>query len=303
MAVVKNDQGAYAAQESPQPDATELMTALANFTGSYRAATAIKVLFEDSRFEPDVLVAFATDWLAQRTQGEYDWFPLSGNLFLRPVPGPVGKNYLPGEAVRKTRAMQHLAKRLPCRHDGCRDLPPLPRPLLAVQGPAWHWRPADPVNLLAIVAELDAAVSASESGARSAAIGHIEAAKESILEDAQPLRVSAAAQILGLSRRTVDAWVESGLLIQVTEPGTTVKLVDPRRLYEIKVLVDDLRATGMKRGLTDAVWQRLQDRHVLEDERLHESLQQMRTGQGVSLEELRARMGAEDDEDPDADES
>ncbi|MFH9348172.1 hypothetical protein [Kitasatospora sp. NPDC017646] len=155
---------------------------------------------------------------------------------------------------------------------------------------------SDPANLLSVVAELDAAVVASESGDGSGAIGHIQAARESILEDAKPIRVSVAAHLLGLSRRTVEAWAEAGLLTATEEPGTTVKVLDPRRLYEVKTLVDDLRAAGKKRGLAEAVWQRLQDQKLLEDDRLQESLGQMRRGEGISLAELRARMEADDEE-------
>ncbi len=155
-------------------------------------------------------------------------------------------------------------------------------------------------NLLAVVAELDAAVLASEAGDNAVAIGHITAARESILEDATPVRVSVAAQLLGLSRRTVDTWVEAGLLSLAEEPGTSVKVLDPRRLYAVKRLVDDLRKAGRKRGLAEAVWQRLQDQEELASPRLQESLKQVRAGEGVSLAEYFAQSAHDEDAGGDA---
>ncbi|MEY9878371.1 DNA-binding transcriptional MerR regulator [Streptacidiphilus sp. MAP12-33] len=145
-------------------------------------------------------------------------------------------------------------------------------------------------DLLALVRDLDAAVAALASADTHKALEHIAAAKESLLEDTEPVRVSVAARILGLSRRTVDAWVEAGILTPAESAGTTVKVVDPRSLYEVKKLVDDLRRAGKKRGLADAVWQRLQDQQTLSDRRLQESLDQMRRGEGVSLAEARRQL-------------
>jgi hypothetical protein len=160
-------------------------------------------------------------------------------------------------------------------------------------GPAHDW--ADSANLLSVVAELDAAVVASEAGDGARAIGHIRAAREGILEDAKPIRVSVAAQLLGLSRKTVDVWADAGLLTVAEEPGSTVKVLDPRRLYEVKTLVDDLRAAGKKRGLAEAVWHRLQDRKAVESTELQESLEQMRRGETVSLDDYLASVEVEDE--------
>lgn len=109
----------------------------------------------------------------------------------------------------------------------------------------------------AVAADLDAA----EDGEHAAVLRGVVAME---WEAVAPVRVRIAASILGLSGRTVRAWVREGVLeAVVTEP----------------------------RGLLDEVWRRVSDAHTLADPDLVESLAQMRRGEtGVVL--ARADAGA-----------
>ncbi len=92
-----------------------------------------------------------------------------------------------------------------------------------------------------------------------------------------PVRPRVAASILGLSEKTVRAWVRHGLLtVAVREPRV---LLDPQRLLIVLRLVHDLREAGRQQGLLDEVWRRINDAELLEREDLQESLAQMRRGE------------------------
>lgn len=92
-----------------------------------------------------------------------------------------------------------------------------------------------------------------------------------------PVRPRVAGAILGLSEKTVRAWLRAGLLTAtVTEPRV---LLDPERLLTVLRLVRDLREAGRQQGLLDEVWRRVNDAETLERADLQESLAQMRRGE------------------------
>lgn len=92
-----------------------------------------------------------------------------------------------------------------------------------------------------------------------------------------PVRPVIAARLLNLSEQTVRAWVREGVLdAAVSKPRL---LLDAERLHTVRHLVDDLRAAGKVDGLLDAVYRRLVDATWLDNEDLHESLEQMRRGE------------------------
>ena len=92
-----------------------------------------------------------------------------------------------------------------------------------------------------------------------------------------PVRVRIAGSILGLSERTVRAWLREGVLeARTTEPRV---LLDPERLHQVWHLVRELREAGKERGLLDEVWRRISDERTLADPDLIESLAQMRRGE------------------------
>lgn len=92
-----------------------------------------------------------------------------------------------------------------------------------------------------------------------------------------PVRPRVAGAILGLSEKTVRAWLRAGLLTAtVREPRV---LLDPERLLTVLRLVRDLREAGRQQGLLDEVWRRINDAELLEREDLQEGLAQMRRGE------------------------
>lgn len=101
------------------------------------------------------------------------------------------------------------------------------------------------------------------------------------LAAAPPVRPVVAAELLGLSDKTVRAWAREGVLVVLQDEPRV--LLDARRLYEVVALVHDLREAGRTRGLLDEVWQRLSDRALLDREDLIESLEQMRQGEGRTV--------------------
>lgn len=109
------------------------------------------------------------------------------------------------------------------------------------------------------------------------------------LSSAAPLRPRVAAELLGLSEKTVRAWVEEGVLL-AAETSSPRLLLDVARVHEVIHLVEELRAAGTKQGLLDEVYRRLVDVTWLEREDLQESLAQMRRGQGRII--ASARSGA-----------
>ncbi len=82
-----------------------------------------------------------------------------------------------------------------------------------------------------------------------------------VLTDLDPLPVSVAAPLLGVSEPTIRSWVRRGLLIYADEHGGGL---DVPRLYDVISLVRDLRAAGHNHDLLNKVWHRLADSAVLE---------------------------------------
>jgi hypothetical protein len=101
------------------------------------------------------------------------------------------------------------------------------------------------------------------------------------LEDGEPVRPVIAAKLLGLSEKTVRAWANAGVLKATTErPRLLIDLVS---VHAVSHLLNELRVAGKDRDLLDAIWHRLVDDNVLDDEDLGESLEQMRRGHGRVL--------------------
>ena len=106
----------------------------------------------------------------------------------------------------------------------------------------------------------------------------LEVAHQALLE-CEPIRVTIAAQLLNLSRKTVEAWAKEGLLMAAI--GDHKRLVlDAQRLHEVLHLVKNLRAQGRDRNLIEAVWYRLSDQALGEREDFKESVEQMKRGEG-----------------------
>ncbi|MEV6299084.1 hypothetical protein AB0M02_06735 [Actinoplanes sp. NPDC051861] len=113
------------------------------------------------------------------------------------------------------------------------------------------------------------------------------------LDDLDPIPASVAAPLLDVSEPTVRSWVRRGLLIHADPPGGGL---DVRRLYDVVVLVRELRAAGHNHDLLNKVWARLADQALLDRDDLRESLAQMRGGDGIptDIDELERELGLAD---------
>jgi DNA-binding transcriptional MerR regulator len=98
------------------------------------------------------------------------------------------------------------------------------------------------------------------------------------LDATSPIRPAIAAQLLGLTEKTVRAWAKEGVLTAAQEQPRL--LLEPQRLHAVLRLVRDLRDAGKTSGLLDEVYRRLSDQALLERNDLSESLAQMRRGEG-----------------------
>jgi hypothetical protein len=101
------------------------------------------------------------------------------------------------------------------------------------------------------------------------------------LREIGPVRPIVAARLLDLTEKTVRAWSDEGVLIKVTDSPRL--LLDAEQVHLVWHLVRELRAAGQTRGLLDEVYRRLSDAALLERADLHESLEQMRRGEGSVL--------------------
>lgn len=135
--------------------------------------------------------------------------------------------------------------------------------------------------------ELIARVETLESVARSLPEGDERRTQllelvENDLARAAPMRPRVAAELLGLSEKTVRAWVEESVLLRA-ETSSPRLLLDVQRVHDVLHLVNDLREAGNTTGLLDEVYRQLIDATWLERDDLAESLTQMRRGEGELL--------------------
>ncbi|WP_329085469.1 MULTISPECIES: hypothetical protein [unclassified Streptosporangium] len=65
-------------------------------------------------------------------------------------------------------------------------------------------------------------------------------------------------------------------------------MFEAERFHAVARLVQDLRRVGRTRDPAEAIWHRLQDRELLENDQLADGLRQMRQGEGRSWREIRA---------------
>ncbi|SDJ80960.1 MerR HTH family regulatory protein [Actinopolyspora mzabensis] len=93
----------------------------------------------------------------------------------------------------------------------------------------------------------------------------------------KPVRVSLASELLDLDEKTIRSWTEEGVLTEA-DTASTRRLLDPERLHEVLHIVRELRASGKRADLLDAVWWKLSDQAVLDREDLADSLAEMRSG-------------------------
>jgi hypothetical protein len=96
----------------------------------------------------------------------------------------------------------------------------------------------------------------------------------------RPIRVSTAAQLLGVSVPTVRAWIDAGVL---EDSGGSPRRVGLRSVAAIRPIVLELKKLGRDRNLLEAVLARIEDEGALRDRRLRRSLDELRRGEVVYL--------------------
>jgi DNA-binding transcriptional MerR regulator len=106
------------------------------------------------------------------------------------------------------------------------------------------------------------------------------------LADEGSIRPVIAARLLGLSEKTIRAWVSEGV-IAVAQSAPRL-LLDLQSVHMISHIVRELREHGKNRDLLEEVWRRLSDSALLEQADLQESIEQMRRGEGRVLRPIRA---------------
>lgn len=94
------------------------------------------------------------------------------------------------------------------------------------------------------------------------------------------VRVSVAAELLGLSVPTMNKWADLGLL-EATNDG--VRRVALRGVLEIRPFVQELRQLGKTRHLLQAVVDRIDDTETLTSPALRQSVEQMRRGELIDI--------------------
>jgi hypothetical protein len=124
--------------------------------------------------------------------------------------------------------------------------------------------------------ELDGATTALRDGALDSAGSHLRRAESTILHLSLAVPVSLAATLLQVSERTVRDWIEAGILeVASTRPiGLAFKSV-----AEVRRELQRLRREGANPNVRRALLHRIEDRAAMEQPRLRESIEQMRSGQ------------------------
>jgi hypothetical protein len=90
--------------------------------------------------------------------------------------------------------------------------------------------------------------------------------------------VAVAAHLLGVSRTTVEAWRQAGILSPAT-PRRRRHEIATESLVRLQALMDELRRLGKDRKLRDYVWWSAQDSADYADGKLTEALRQLRAGE------------------------
>jgi len=96
------------------------------------------------------------------------------------------------------------------------------------------------------------------------------------VDDADPVRIRIAEQLLRVSGQTVREWIDKGVLEAVD--GSPVK-VTLASVLATKNIVDELRELGRDRDLVSAVLNQLELEELGDNDRFHKSLEQMKRGE------------------------
>jgi hypothetical protein len=123
--------------------------------------------------------------------------------------------------------------------------------------------------------ELDGATTALRDGAMESADNHLRRAEDNILHLDLPVPVSLAATLLDVSERTVRDWIEAGILEVASVRPIALAF---KSVAEARRDLQRLRREGANPNVRRALLHRIEDRATLEQPRLRESIEQMRSG-------------------------
>jgi hypothetical protein len=101
-----------------------------------------------------------------------------------------------------------------------------------------------------------------------------------LVDNAPPVRVSYAAQLLGVREQSLRPWLDRGILDVVKD--TSPVRVTLASLAELREVVDDLRADGEDRNVIRAAIDRLESDALRRHPRFSKSVEQMKRGQRES---------------------
>jgi DNA-binding transcriptional MerR regulator len=90
--------------------------------------------------------------------------------------------------------------------------------------------------------------------------------------------VAVSARLLGVSRTTIEAWRQEGILTPATARHHRHE-VTTDSLVRVQALVDELRRLGKDREVRDYVWWSAQDSSDYADSKLAEALLQLQSGE------------------------
>ena len=96
------------------------------------------------------------------------------------------------------------------------------------------------------------------------------------VDDADPIRILIAEQLLGVSGQTVREWIDRDVLERTGDSPVKVTLAS---VLEVKDIVDELREQGQDRDLVNAVLNKLELEELGESDRFRKSLEQMKRGE------------------------
>jgi hypothetical protein len=95
--------------------------------------------------------------------------------------------------------------------------------------------------------------------------------------DLPSVSVAVAARLLGVSRTTIESWLQAGVLISASARRRHEVTIDS--LVRLQVLLGELRRLGKSRELRDYVWWSAQDATDYADGKLAQALRQVRAGE------------------------
>ncbi|MDX3188619.1 hypothetical protein PV458_09470 [Streptomyces sp. MN03-5084-2B] len=101
---------------------------------------------------------------------------------------------------------------------------------------------------------------------------------DDLVDDVEPVRVAAAAEVLKVSKMTITSWLRRGIFKRAAAEANVVVL-DPHRLHAVLHILEELRRAGIKPGnFAEQLWHRLEDGELAESDFFLRGLEDYRAG-------------------------